>query len=198
MDAPALTAADLILDRAEYQKQRPAQRSLIMPLRALRRVTLGDRVALAFENRATLQYQAQEMIYAEGISDPRLAAAEAATYARLLPATDELCATLFVELEDEATVRAELTRLRGLQHALHIRVGRSTVSGVELPGPDEDGPNPETHSVHFVRFQFSAEQRDEFRDPAVAATLLSSHAEYPAEAALSGETRLSLIADLNR
>lgn len=191
-----LDPSTVVTDRAAYAAQRAQRRAEMMPLRALRRLRLGDRLAVEFENAETLGYQVQEMVYAEGLTDPADVAAEAELYGRLLPASHELTATLFVELEDPASVRAELDRLDGVQHALTVEVAGRRVPGVEQPGPDEDGPSRRTASVHFVRFRFDDAARDAFRDPRQPARLVVDHPAYADDVAIDGETRRALLADL--
>lgn len=193
---PTLSRDALVLDHRAYAAQRGEARDRMIPLRKLRRVRLGDQLVLEFENAETLQYQVQEMLFAEGVTDEAEVAHELEAYSRLLPSSHELCATLFVELDDVAAVREELERLRGVQHAISIDVGGARAPGIELPGPDEEGPSESTYSVHFLRFRFSDEQRDAFRDPQVPASLVVDHPEYADDTPLTGETRKSLLADL--
>ena len=189
-------ADELVLDRRMYAERRPAERDRMIPLRRDRRVRLGDQLVCEFENAETLRYQVQEMVYAEGISDPGEAAAEVAAYARMLPTSHELCCTLFIELDDVQTVNDELARLSGVQHSLRIDVGGESVPGRELPGVEEDGESQTTASVHFLRFTFTDDQRDAFRDPSVSASLVVDHPEYADEVPINGPTRISLLADL--
>jgi hypothetical protein len=191
-----LSRDTLVLDLKQYAAQRPAARDRMIPLRRGRRLRLGDQLVLEFENVDTLTYQVQEMLFTEGITDEREVAGELAAYSRLLPGSHDLTATLFVELDDTTTVRDELTRLAGVQHAIRIDVAGEQVPAVELPGPDEEGPSQETHSVHFLRFRFSDAARDGFRDPSVPALLVVDHPEYAADTPIDGEARKSLLADL--
>jgi hypothetical protein len=109
---------------------------------------------------------------------------------------------MFIELSDTATVRAELARLAGIQNAVSIEVGdgsnRIVVPSYDLPGLDEDPDTPdrETVSVHVLRFRFDDAARDAFRDPDVPAQLVVEHAEYSDDTPITGDTRLSLLADL--
>lgn len=183
-------------DYQAYAEQRPSQRARLIPLRRERRVRLGDQLVVEFENAETLRYQVQEMLYTEGVTDEAEVTHEIRAYSRMLPTSSELCATLFIELPDLATVREELRRLAGIQHAFAIEVGGERVRGVELPGLDETTGDTETVSVHVLRFRFSEAQRDAFRDPAVPAELVVDHPEYSESVALTGATRTSLLADL--
>lgn len=187
----------VITDRRAYTERRPELRREVMALRSTRRVKLGDQLVLEFENADTLQYQVQEMVYAEGLTEAADVAHEVEAYSRLLPSSHELCATLFIELDEVATVREELSRLTGVQHHLWIEVGGHRAPAQELPGPDEDGPSEATYSVHFLRFRFDDAARDAFRDPEVPAELVVEHEEYAESVPLAGATRLSLLADLS-
>ncbi|HET6815635.1 MAG TPA: DUF3501 family protein [Mycobacteriales bacterium] len=192
----ALSRDALTLDLAQYAARRTAARDRMIPLRRGRRLRLGDQLVLEFENAETLTYQVQEMLFTEGITDEADVAAELAAYSRLLPSSHELTATLFLEFDDVSAVRDELRRLAGVQHAIRIEVGGERVPAVELPGPDEDGPSEETYSVHFLKFRFSDQARDAFRDPSVPALLVVDHPEYADDTPIDGDARKSLLADL--
>lgn len=192
----SLDPSSVVVDRADYLRRRHSVRQAAMALRGRRRVRVGDQLAFEFENAETLAYQVQEMVYAEGLSQESEVAHEIESYARLLPSSHELSATMFVELTDVATVRRELARLGGLVRHVAVTVGGHRVPAFEPPGPDDPEPSDRTSSVHFVRFRFDAEARDAFRDPGVPAYLVVDHPEYAEDVALTGETRLSLLADL--
>lgn len=198
----ALSASDVVTDHDAYAEGRAELRRRMIPLRAGRRVRVGDVLQFEFENVDTLRYQVQEMVYTERITDPDEIQAEVDLYGRMLPNSHELCATMFIELSDTATVRAELARLSGIQNAVSIEVGdgsnRLVVPSYELPGLDEDpdAPDRETVSVHVLRFRFDDAARDAFRDPDVPAQLVVEHAEYSDDTPIAGDTRLSLLADL--
>jgi hypothetical protein len=173
-----------------------------MPIRAERRVRLGDMLAFEFENEDTLGYQVQEMVYVERITDPAEVGHEIELYGRMAPNSHELCATMFIELDQEADVRTELSRLAGIQDAVSLEIGSSDgppaqVRAVELRGLDEDPNRPsDTVSVHVVRFTLTDDERDAFRDPQVPVELVVDHPEYAEGTPISGATRLSLLADL--
>jgi hypothetical protein len=193
---PALRRDALVLDLQAYAAQRTEARDRMIPLRRGRRLRVGDLMVLEFENATTLTYQVQEMLFTEDITDEAEVAHELEAYSRLLPSSHELVATLFIELDDVTTVREELERLTGVQHAIRIEVGGQAAPAVELPGPDEEGPSEQTYSVHFLKFHFSDAARDAFRDPSVPASLVVDHPEYADDVPIEGETRKSLLADL--
>jgi hypothetical protein len=193
----------IVTDRRAYLEHvRPGLRARLIPLRAARRVRLGDAVSCEFENADTLLYQVQEMVIVEGVQADADVLRELEAYGRLLPTSTSLSCTFFVEADDVATVRAELERLTGIQHGVSLRLLPAgdepvVVPGVEVPGLDEDGPSTVTHAVHFLRFDFGERGRDLFRDPAVPAVLAVAHPEYAAQTPLAGDLRLALLRDLS-
>jgi hypothetical protein len=197
----ALTAAQITTDHQRYGELRSDERAKLMPVRAERRIRVGDMLAFEFENEQTLRYQVQEMVYVERITDPAEVGHEIELYGRMLPTSHELCATMFIELDQGSDIRAELSRLRGIQDAVQLEFagpdGPSIARAAELRGLDEDVDRPsDTVSVHVVRFTLTDEQRDAFRDPDRPVELVVEHPEYSEAAPITGPTRLSLLADL--
>jgi hypothetical protein len=197
MTVRTLDPSALVLDRQAYAAVRPGLRSQLIPLRATRRVRVGDMVALEFEDATTLQYQVQEMLIVESVTDPVEVAHEIEAYERLLPTSHSLVATFFVECDDINTAKEELLRLTGIQHAVALHIGDlPPVPGVEVVGLDEDGPSVLTQAVHFLRFTFDDAARDAFRDPAVPVRVVIEHPEYRATGPLTEAARVALISDL--
>jgi hypothetical protein len=197
----AFTAAQITTDHQQYAEIRGAERAALMPVRALRRIRVGDMLAFEFENEQTLRYQVQEMVFVERITDPGEVGHEIELYGRMLPTSHELCATLFIELDQGSDIRAELGRLAGIQDAAALEIegpdGVTLARAVELRGLDEDLDRPsDTVSVHVVRFTLTDEQRDAFRDPDRSVELVVDHPEYSESTPITGPARLSLLADL--
>jgi hypothetical protein len=198
-----LTAAQITTDFQRYAEQRTGERARVMPIRAQRRIRLGDQLAFEFENEDTLRYQVQEMVFVERITDPAEVGHEIELYGRMLPDSHALCATMFIELEQGSDVREELSRLRGVQNAIRLEFpglddgSPSQANAAEVRGLDENLDEPsETVSVHVLRFELDERQRDAFRDPAAPVELAVDHPEYAESAPIDGQTRLSLLADL--
>src|SRR5215471_1609676 len=129
---------DELLGRDRYGAEREAIRRRVIEHKRTRRVRVGDRISLLFEDRATVWYQTQEMLWVEHIVDLDAIRAELAIYNALLPAVGELSATLFVEIEDQARIREELDRLRGLGRHLHLEVGDARVTAIFEEGRETD------------------------------------------------------------
>ena len=188
-----LTIDDLELDLGTYGDRRTEARAAATALKKRRRVSLGDVVTLVFENRETLRHQVQEMLFVEQTTDLAKIGEELDIYNPLVPTPNALSATLFLELPDVATLRAELPRLAGIEHCFALTIGRE-----EAKAAGEEGRSREddTATVHYLRFPLTDAQRDAFRDPAVPVELSVDHPNYAESAPLSGDTRLSLLADL--
>ena len=59
-----ITLADLIPD-GQYARERSARRSALLPLKRLRRVSLGPFCTVIFESYDTMLFQVQEMLLTE-------------------------------------------------------------------------------------------------------------------------------------
>jgi hypothetical protein len=178
---------------AEYERVRSEAKRRAVTLRKLRRVTLGDRISVMFENRETVLFQIHEAMRDEGITDRRVLEAECVAYSALLPTENELSATLLLEPPREGNARAELERLADIDAATALHIdGQSVPAVVEADTHAGD----KVASVKYVRFRLSSEQRARFCDPGVVVSLSIDHPAYRAESAIRGETRRLLVEDL--
>lgn len=84
----------------EYEKIRNDFRNYIIDLKKRRRVEVGNRISIVFENRDTVLFQIQEMMRAERMVDDNEIKFEVDTYNDLIPEKNELSATLFIEVDD--------------------------------------------------------------------------------------------------
>jgi hypothetical protein len=196
-----LNAAAITLDHEEYARRRPEERSRMIALRRERRVRVGDLLSFSFENTETLTYQVQEMAFTEGLNDLADLEQEIDLYGRMVPDSHSLVATMLVELTDQVTIKEELARLEGLQRSVYLELwtpdSAQRVHADEIRAPDEDPdvPTPLV-SVHVLRFRFTDQARDAFRNPTVNAELVVDHPEYADAATIAGASRTALLADL--
>jgi hypothetical protein len=188
-----ITVDDLELDLSAYGARRAEARAGVIALKIKRRISLGDVVTLVFENRETVRHQIQEMVYVEQTTDLAKIAEEFEVYNPLVPTSHQLCATLFLELPDMATLKAELPRLVGIENCFSLVLDGTTVKAV-----GEEGRSREdyTATVHYLRFPMDDAQRDAFRDPTVPAEIAVDHPNYAESAPIPEDMRLSLLADL--
>jgi len=182
-----------ILGLGAYEEIRDRFRARIIALKKDRRVSVGDRVTLVFENRDTLLFQIQEMLRAERITAEHAVQAEIDVYNPLLPDTGELSATLFVEITDSARIREDLHGLVGIDEHVALVIGDRHV-----PARFEPGRSTEERlaSVQYIRFPVGPSARAALLDPATKVTLAIDHPRYTHEVALSPAMRQSLADDL--
>lgn len=189
-----LTRDDLIA-QDEYERQRETYRQSIIDLKRRRRIGVGDKITLVFENWETLRFQVQEMIRVERIVDPQKVQEELDVYNALLPTPGELSATLLIELTDADTMKHWLDLFMGLDHGqkLGLRAG-----GEVVYGEFEGGHSHETKisAVHFVRFRPTPAMVKALRDQAVRVALSVRHAGYEAEAEVPWAMRQEWLSDL--
>ncbi|MBM4298158.1 MAG: DUF3501 family protein, partial [Deltaproteobacteria bacterium] len=181
-----------ILGFSAYEKVRQEFRQAIIDKKKSRRIAVGDKVSLVFENRDTVIFQIQEMLRAERITDLDKIREEIAVYNELIPNPGELSATLFLEIENQTHLRDELLKFLGIDEAVTLNVG-----GRAIRGRFEEGRSKEDKisAVQYVRFPLAGEARQAFVSGA-RAELVIDHANYRAGAVLSADQQRSLAADL--
>ena len=185
-------ALDDILGFSAYEKVRQEYRQQIIDKKKSRRVAVGDKVSLVFENRDTVIFQIQEMLRAERITDLDKMREEIAVYNELIPNPGELSATMFLEIEDQTHLRDDLLKFLGIDEAVFLKVGGHSVRGQFEEGRSKDD---KISAVQYVRFPFSAEAQKEFI-AGTRAEMAIDHANYRASAVLSADQQQSLAADL--
>ncbi len=116
-------ALEDILDRERYAGLRTSYRAAVIDYKRSRRLAAGENITLLFEDRETLLFQVQEMVWVEGIALPEKIQYEIDTYNELMPTERELSATLFIEITEAAEIRAELDRLIGVDEHVSLIVG---------------------------------------------------------------------------
>ena len=186
-----LTLADL-LDPAAFLARREDLRRQVIALKAVRRVAVGPYASLVFENRVTLAWQVQEMCRVEEIADDAGREAELAVYNELMPADGGLSATMFLEFDSEALLKAWLPRLAGIEEHVLVGVASRAVRARFEPGRSREAY---TASVHYLHFPLGAEDRRAFLGTAEARVEID-HPAYRHAAILSPATRGALAEDL--
>jgi hypothetical protein len=177
---------------AAYQKARESFRQRIIELKQARRVVVGDKVTLVFENRDTVIFQIQEMVRAENISDLDKIRQEIDVYNELSPEPGELSATLFLEIEDQTHLREDLLKFLGIDEAVYFKVGNHAIHARFEAGHSKED---KISAVQYVKFPFSEEARMALVK-GEEAELIIDHANYKARALVDSWTRQSLVQDL--
>jgi len=183
---------DDLMGLPAYEKVRNEFRRRIIQLKEKRRVAVGNKVSLVFENRDTVVFQIQEMLRAERISDLDKIRDEIDVYNGLVPEPGELSATLFIEIEDQSHLREDLLKFQGIDESVSLRFGNHTIRARFEEGRSKED---KISAVQYVRFPFSSEEIAAFANTQDA-ELRIDHPNYTASARIIDESRKSLLADL--
>lgn len=183
---------DDVMGRDRYGSERDQIRRRIIAHKRERRVGVGDRITFLFEDRATVWYQTQEMLWVEHITDLDAIREELAVYGALLPGPSELSATMLIEIADADRVRAELEALIGIDRFVSLEIGAERVDAVFEEGRQTEF---QLSAVQYVRFPLhdAARARLAAGDPL---TLVIDHPRYQHRTRLSDGMRASLASDL--
>jgi hypothetical protein len=181
----------------EYELIRDDWRKSVIAEKARRRVVLGPKMSVVFENRVTVLAQVQEMCRAERIAQPAKVQEEIDVYNSLLPDAGEVAATLFVEIVKEAEVQAELDRLIGLTDGRSVWLelnGRRVFARFSASESRVD----RIAAVQYLKLPIGTDLDDRraLESGPLPVLLRVDHPAYRASSELSGETRLELARDL--
>ena len=166
----------------------------IIELKKDRRVSVGDRVSLVFENRQTLIFQVEEMLRAEFIVEDDKIQDELDVYNALMPDENSLSATLFIELPAGADARRELDKLVGLDEHLVLHVGDHAIRAAFEEGRSTAD---RISAVQYTRFPLSPEAKGALREPGTPLALEIDHPAYRHRSSLPEPVRASLAADFD-
>ena len=136
-----------------YQNFRQPIRSQMMAARRLRSVQLTKHIRLIFENKQTVRYQIEEVMYAARSSCRAEVDEQIATYQQLLPDGRQLKATLMLEYPDAEEARTRLGQMVGIENSIFLKVGRLERI---WPSANEDiGGHTMVSPVHYLSYAFS-------------------------------------------
>lgn len=175
-----------------YAGFRDDLRASIIEIKKARRIDVGDRVTLVFENRQTLIFQIEEILRAEGISEPDKIQEEIDVYNPLLPDDDSLSATLFLAVPPDADPRVELDRLIGLDEHVILEIGEHAIRAEFEPGRSTQD---RISAVQYTRYRLSPAAMSALATPGTPVAIRVDHPHYQHRAACDEATRASLAAD---
>lgn len=193
-----LTLAD-IADLRAYERERADFRAAVIALKKRRRVHVGPVITLVFENRETIRFQIQEMARVEKLITDEAIQGELDAYNPLIPDPGQLCATVFIELTEDAQMRDWLPKLVGIERSIALRAGTGD-DAVLLRAAPEAAHEAQltreevTASVHYVYWQIDPDDVDRIAAGPVA--LVIDHPAYQEETALDDVTVAELLTDL--
>ena len=187
---------DDIIDPDAYAGKRPEYRKRFRELKQHRRVDVGPYVSFYFESRETMWHQIHEMLHIEKGGEAQIED-ELGAYNPLIPEGRDLRCTMMIEIDDPARRETTLRKLGWVDEKVVLVVGDRRIRAEPLQDTERNTPDGKTSSVHFLVFPFDDEAVHAFRDSAVRASLEIEHESYAHGAAIQGEVRTALAADLD-
>lgn len=188
---------DDLFSLEQYAETRPAFRDKVLEHKKNRRLDLGTNAALYFEDRLTMQYQVQEMLRIERIFEADGINEELEAYNPLIPDGSNWKATFMVEFPEAEERRVMLTQLLGIEDRVFVQVADFdrvfALADEDLERADEE----KTSAVHFLRFEFPAEQVAALKSGAGLIAGID-HDNYRVEVSpVAANIRQSLVNDLD-
>ncbi len=177
---------------ALYGPIRDDYRKRVIELKRPRRVLIGDRVSLVFENRHTLSVQIEEICRAENLTHEEQIESEIAVYNQLMPTQASLSATLFIELPHEVDPYVALKDLVGLDEHVVLHIGPHAIRAAFEPGRATDD---KISAVQYTRYPLSPEARAALETPGTPIIVEIDHPNYRYRVTCPEATRASLAAD---
>lgn len=177
---------------ALYAPIRDDYRNRIIELKKPRRVIVGDRVEIVFDNRLTLTYQIEEICRLENLTRDDQIEAEVEQANQLMPTADSLAATLFVPLPPDEDARTALRALVGLDEHVVLHVGPHAIRAAFEPGRSTED---RISAVQYLRFPLSREAHAALATPGTPIVVEIDHPSYRHRVPCSDELRASLAAD---
>jgi hypothetical protein len=159
-----------------------------------RRVRLGPRATLVFENRQTAWFRLQDLLRVARLAEPSLVRLELDLFNSLLPRRDRLQAALVLHI-DESRLAEELApwrELRGDQLTLHVGGGRHPANLLTCRPEDRC-----VGTAHWVQFVLDDAARAALGQRHVGVHLSVALPGYSHDSGpLSDDVRSSLLEDL--
>lgn len=175
-----------------YGPIRDDYRQRVIAMKRPRRILIGDRVSLVFENRHTLSIQIEEICRAENLTRDDQIEDEIAIYNQLMPTESSLSATLFIELPSDADPYVALKNLVGLDEHVVLHIGPHAIRAQFEPGRSTED---KISAVQYTRYPLTPEARAALQTPGTEIALEIDHPNYRHRVACAEATRASLAAD---
>ena len=181
----------------QYAEQRADFRARVLEHKKSRQVYLDEHNTLYFEDRLTMQYQIQEMLRIEKIFEATGIEEELDAYNPLIPDGSNLKATYMIEYEDVEERKAALAKLVGVEDKVWVQVEGFDKS-YAIADEDMDRETEEkTSSVHFMRFEFTAEMVAAAKDGAEINMGIDHENLSVSQSPIPNNIRSSLIKDFD-
>jgi hypothetical protein len=190
-----ITRNDL-MSLEQYAEQRDEFRQRVLAHKKHRQVALGPNATLYFEDRLTLLYQIQEMLRIEKVFEADGINEELEAYNPLIPSGRNFKATFMIEYADATVRAAQLEKMLNIEDLVWMQVGEHDKIWAIADEDLERSNDIKTSAVHFMRFEIDDEMAQELKAGADL-QIGVQHAVYTYEMLVEGDTRASLLADLD-
>jgi hypothetical protein len=192
---PPLSLDDLV-PLEEYMAQR-SQHAVAQAryLDRYRRVRIGPRLTLSFENRQTLWFRIHELLRVARISDPVRVQQELDLYNRLLPSRGRLQAALQIDVPEGPSWAEQMRFWREFPESmLQMQCGTRACSAQFVTCRPEDCC---FGTAHWIEFALDSECRAALADRRKTASIIAGYRDYSHQSGPLSETvRQSLLDDL--
>ena len=183
-----------LLSLGDYEQIRPRFRARIIAEKRHRRLSVGPRMSVVFENRHTVMMQIHEMLRTERITNDKAIAHELSTYNQLVPGADQLSMTLFIEVSDAAEREALLAACAGMESHVYLELDDQRIAAVAAERDVTE--TDRTTAVQYYMITLG-EAADALRQQRVSrASIVVEHPGYQARAEMPDEVVTQLIGDL--
>lgn len=177
---------------AMYEAIRDDYRRRVIELKAPRRVIIGDRVELVFDNRLILTMQIEEICRLERLTTDEQIQAEIDQTNELMPTEASLAATLFVPLPPDEDARVALRQLVGLDEHVVLHIGAHAIRAAFEQGRSTD---EKISAVQYARFPLSVEAKKALQTAGTPVAVEIDHPSYRHRVECPEALRESLAAD---
>jgi len=179
-----------------YAEQRNEFRQQVLAHKKNRQVALGPNATLYFEDRLTLLYQIQEMLRIEKVFEADGINEELEAYNPMIPSGRNFKATFMIEYADATVRAAQLEKMLNIEDLVWMQVGEHDKIWAIADEDLERSNDTKTSAVHFMRFEINDEMAQELKAGADF-QIGVQHAVYTYDVLVAGDTRASLLADLD-
>ena len=187
---------DDLMSLEQYAEQRGEFRQQVLAHKKHRQVALGPNATLYFEDRLTLLYQIQEMLRIEKVFEAEGINEELEAYNPLIPSGRNFKATFMIEYADATVRAAQLEKMLNIEDLVWMQIGDHDKVWA-IADEDLDRSNDtKTSAVHFLRFEISDAMAQALKAGADL-QIGVQHAVYTYDTLVEGDTRASLLADLD-
>ncbi len=175
-----------------YAQIRDDYRHRVIELKKPRRVFIGDKVELVFDNRHTLTMQVEEICRLENLTRDDQIEQEIELTNQLMPTDSSLAATLFVPLPQDEQIKDRLRELVGLDEHVVFHVGPHAIRAEFERGRSTD---ERISAVQYLRFPLVPAVKAALLTPDTPLAVEIDHPSYRHRVACSEALRQSLAND---